>query len=98
VAMQSIKEGGILSYFYIEDATAKVIEMACAIGLGVIFLGLVAYVIVMRRKTKIKKARKAARLAAKEEEEKQRRAEWERYYEGSKRRGEPYEPYEDEEN
>nr|MCR4804994.1 D-alanyl-D-alanine carboxypeptidase [Clostridia bacterium] len=47
VAMQSIKEGGILSYFYIEDATAKVIEMACAIGLGVIFLGLVAYVIVM---------------------------------------------------
>ena len=86
VAMQSVAEGGLLSYFGIEDATAKVIRNIILALLAVLFVVLVVYVLVMRRKTKIKKARKAAKMKAKEREESVRRAEWERYYEGSKYR------------
>ena len=40
----------------------------------------------MRRKMKIKKARKARKLAQKQQEEAIKRAQWEHYYEGSKYR------------
>ena len=86
VAMQSVAEGGLLSYFGVEDTTAKLIRNVVLALLAVTFLALVVYVLVMRRKTKIKKARKAARMKAKQQEESVRRAEWERYYEGSKYR------------
>ena len=86
VAAKSVPEGGFLSYFGIEDAAAKVIRNVILAILAVVFLAMVVYVLVMRRKTKIKKARKAAKMKAKEEEESVRRAEWERYYEGSKYR------------
>lgn len=88
VAMQSVAEGGLLSYFGIEDATAKVIRNIILALLAVLFVVLVVYVMVMRRKTKIKKARKARKLAQKEQEEAIKRAQWEHYYEGSKYRGE----------
>ena len=86
VAMQSVAEGGLLSYFGIEDATAKVIRNIVLALLAVLFLILVVYVLVMRRRTRIKKARKARKLAQKEQEEAIRRAQWEHYYEGSKYR------------
>ena len=78
----------MLSYFGIEDATAKVIRNIILALLAVLFVALVVYVLVMRRKTKIKKARKARKLAQKEQEEAIKRAQWEHYYEGSKYRGE----------
>ena len=84
VAAKSIAEGGFLSYFGIEDATAKVIRNIVLVVLAVLLVVLVAYVLVMRRKMKIKKARKARKMQAKQSEESARRAEWERYYEGSK--------------
>ena len=87
VAAKSVAEGGILSYFGVEDSTAKVIWTVFFIALGVLFLALVVYVLIMRRRTKIKKAHKEARMKIKEKEEAARRAEWERYYEGSKYRG-----------
>ena len=86
VAAKSIAEGGFLSYFGVEDTTAKTIWRVLLILLILIFAALVIYVLIMRRKTKIKKARKAAKMKAKQEEEAVRRAEWERYYEGSKYR------------
>ena len=87
VAIKSVPEGGILSHFGIEDATAKVIWTALGVLLGIAALAMVAYVLVMRRKTKIQKAHKAKIMKAKEREERDgsaRRAEWERNYEESK--------------
>ncbi len=86
VAAKSVAEGGFLSYFGIEDTTAKVIRNALLVILAILFLAMVTYILVMRRKMKIKKARKAAKMKAKQEEEAVRRAEWERYYEGSRYR------------
>lgn len=87
VAAKSVAEGGILSYFGVEDATAKIIWRALLLLIIVVFLALAVYVLVMRRKMKIKKAHKEARMKIKEQEEAARRAEWERYYEGSRYRG-----------
>ena len=86
VAAKSVAEGGLLSWFGIEDSTARVIRNIVLAALALLLVILIVYVLVMRRKTKIKKARKAAKLKAKQEEEAARRAEWERYYEGSKYR------------
>ena len=86
VAAKSVAEGGFLSHFGIEDSTAKLIRSIVLVVLGVMLVAMVTYVLVMRRKMKIKKARKAAKMKAKQEEEAAHRAEWERYYEGSKYR------------
>lgn len=88
VAAKSVPEGGILSYFGIEDSTAKVIWTIAGILLGIAFVAMVIYILVMRRKTKIQKARKARKMKEKEREAKDgsaRRAEWEHNYEESKR-------------
>ena len=80
VASEDIKEGGVLSNFYIEDATAKKILISI-IGVFVfLILLLVIYVLLKRREIRIKKERRAAKLKAKLEEEQRRKALWERQY------------------
>ena len=86
VAAKSIAEGGLLSYFGIEDSTAKVIGRIALVAIVLLVLALATYVMIMRRKMKIKKARKARKLAQKQQEEAIKRAQWEHYYEGSKYR------------
>ena len=86
VAAKSIAEGGLLSYFGIEDSTAKVIGRIALVVIVLLVLALATYVMIMRRKMKIKKARKARKLAQKQQEEAIKRAQWEHYYEGSKYR------------
>lgn len=84
VAAKSVAEGGFLSYFGIEDSTAKVIRSIVLVVIVLLLLALVVYVMAMRRKMRIKKARKARKVAQKEQEEAIKRAQWEHYYEGSK--------------
>ncbi len=81
IAASDIAEGGFLSNFGIEDATARKIGHILLGILISLFLCLVAYVLIMRRRTKIKKARRAAKIRAKQEEELRRRRQWENDYE-----------------
>ena len=68
VAAKSVAEGGLLSYFGIENSTAKGIWTALLVLLLIALAVLAGYVAVMRRKTRIKKARKAAKMKEKERE------------------------------
>ena len=79
-----------MSNFGMEDATAAKLGTIIKVILAVLFVLMAAYVVVMRRKTKIKRANRAAKLKAKQEQESARRAEWERYYESSRRRYDDY--------
>jgi len=72
VAKDNVPEGGFLSNFGIEDATAAKIFLTIKIVLFILLLLIVAltiYVLYERRRIRIKKARKAARLKAKMERE-----------------------------
>lgn len=77
---EDIAEGGVLSAFDIEDATAHKIFLGF-IGfillLITIFIGWILY---MRKVTREKKARRDAKIKAKKEEEARRRAAWEDSY------------------
>lgn len=80
VATEDVSEGGILSNFYIEDATAKRIGLT-VLGVFLFIVALlVSYVLIKRAELKRKKARRAAKLKAKQEEEARRRQMWEREY------------------
>ncbi len=81
VATEAIAEGGFLSNFGIEDATARRIGHILLAILIFLFLCLVAYVLIMRRQTRIKRERRAAKIRARQEEELRRRRQWENDYE-----------------
>ncbi len=84
VAAKSVAEGGPLSVFGIEDSTAAYIGKIALIVLGVIVAVVLIIIIVLRRRAKIKKAKRNAKKLKQEKQEAARRAEWERYYEGTK--------------
>ena len=86
VASEDIKEGGFLSRFYVEDATARRILYTVVGVIVFIFALLVAYVLIKRAEIKRKKARRAAKLKAKQAEEARRRQMWEREYDERFRR------------
>ena len=81
VAAQSVEKGGPLSIFGIDDATAHKIKVGIISAICIIVGGFVAWVFWARHQTKVKKARKAAKIKALKEEEARRRAMWERDYE-----------------
>ncbi len=81
IAASGVAKGGILSVFGIEDHTAKIIGYVIVAALMILIGSFVIWVIIKRRETRIKKARKAARIKAKREEEARKRLEWDRRYE-----------------
>ena len=86
IASESVAEGGVLSNFGVEDATAKKIVMWIIIIILLLILALAGYIIYLRWDMNRKKARRAARLKEKKAEEARRRALWEKQYEESKNR------------
>ncbi len=80
VACSDVEEGGILSNFYVEDATAKRIFFSIIGVIAFIFVLLVSYVLIKRAENKRKRARRAAKLKAKQAEEARRRQMWEKEY------------------
>jgi D-alanyl-D-alanine carboxypeptidase (penicillin-binding protein 5/6) len=86
IAAESVAEGGVLSNFGVEDATAKKIVMWIIIIILLLILALAGYIIYLRWDMNRKKARRAARLKEKKAEEARRRALWEKQYEESKNR------------
>ncbi len=85
VAAATVEKGGPLSVFGIDDATAHKIVVGVAAGFGILVAAFVGWVIWARHQTKVKKARKAARIKALREEEARRRAMWERNYDEQRR-------------
>ncbi len=85
VAAATVEKGGPLSVFGIDDATAHKIFVGIIAGFVTLIVAFVAWVIWARHQTKVKKARKAARIKALREEEARRRAMWERNYDEQRR-------------
>ena len=81
VAAAAVEEGGILSVFGIEDATAALIGKVLLILIAGLFILLVIYVVYKRRQIRRKKEARARRLQEKQAQEEARRLEWERHYE-----------------
>lgn len=71
-----MKEGGILSYFYVEDATAEKIFKGIGIGLLVIGILVIALMIVRAYNKRKMRLKKEARARKKAEREAQKRMEW----------------------
>ena len=67
VTASAMKEGGVLSIFGIEDATAKKIFSAIAIIIVLSVVSFVGYIVYLKIKSDRKKARKAARAKARAE-------------------------------
>ncbi|MBQ4505960.1 MAG: D-alanyl-D-alanine carboxypeptidase [Firmicutes bacterium] len=78
VTAGDINEGGFLSNFGVEDATAKKILTTILVIIILLILALAGYIIFLRWQMKKKKAAKAARLKAKKEDEARRRAMWDK--------------------
>ncbi len=81
VAAASVEKGGPLSVFGIDDATAHKIVVGVIAGFALLIAAFVGWVLWARHQTKVKKARRAAKLQALREEEARRRAMWDRDYE-----------------
>ncbi len=81
VAPASVETGGPLSVFGIDDATAHKIVVGVIAGFALLIAAFVGWVLWARHQTKVKKARRAAKLQALREEEARRRAMWDRDYE-----------------
>ena len=80
VTSDSVVEGGILSNFDIEDSTAHWIFMGIIGFFVLLILIFIAWVLHMRKVTREKKARRAAKIKAKKEAEARERAKWESTY------------------
>jgi D-alanyl-D-alanine carboxypeptidase (penicillin-binding protein 5/6) len=85
IASGSVEKGGPLSVFGIDDATAHKVFVGIIAGFATLVIAFIAWVFWARHQTKVKKARKAARIKALKEEEARRRAMWERSYDEQRR-------------
>lgn len=81
VAASDVEEGGWLSVFGIQDATAAVIKKIVRIVLAGAFILLVGYIVVKRREVRRKKQERARQIQEKRAREEVRRREWDEKYE-----------------
>jgi len=80
ITSSEVVEGGILSTFDIEDQTAHWIFMGIIGFFALVIFGFIGWILYMRKVTREKKARRAAKIKAKKEAEAKRRASWEDDY------------------
>jgi hypothetical protein len=81
VAASDVEEGGWLSVFGIQDATAAVIKKIVRIVLTGAFILLAAYIVVKRREVRRKKQERTRQIQERRAREEVRRREWDEKYE-----------------